>query len=34
LRDCAGSCHIYSDATLTTIKERRSGEHRVSSGDF
>lgn len=34
LRDCAGSCHIYTDATLTTIKERRSGEHRVSSGDF
>jgi hypothetical protein len=34
LRDCAGSCHIYTDSSLTTIKKRRSGEHRVNGGDF
>jgi hypothetical protein len=34
LRDCTGSCHTYTDATLTTIKKRRSGEHRVSDGGF
>jgi hypothetical protein len=34
LRDCSGSCHTYTDSTLTTIKERRSGEHRVGDGDF
>jgi hypothetical protein len=34
LRDCSGSCHIYTDATLTTIKERRDSEHRVSDGGF
>jgi hypothetical protein len=34
LRDCSGSCHTYTDSTLTTIKKRRSGEHRVGDGDF
>jgi len=34
LRDCSGSCHIYTDATLTTIKQSRNGEHRVSDGSF
>jgi hypothetical protein len=34
LRDCTGSCHVYTDATLTTIRERRSGEHRVSAGEW
>lgn len=34
LRDCAGSCHIYTDNTLTVIQERRNAEHRVSDGDF
>jgi hypothetical protein len=34
LRDCAGACHEYNDATLTTIKTRRNSEHRVSSGSF
>jgi hypothetical protein len=34
LRDCTGSCHVYTDATLTTIRDRRTGEHRVSGGDW
>jgi hypothetical protein len=27
-------CHVYTDSTLTTIKESRSGEHRVNRGDW
>lgn len=34
LRDCSGSCHVYTDATLTQIKETRNGEHRVGDKDF
>lgn len=34
LRDCTGACHLYSDATMTTIKKRRSGEHRAGRGDW
>jgi hypothetical protein len=34
LRDCTGACHVYTDASLTVIKEARSGEHRVSDGGF
>lgn len=34
LRNCAGSCHIYTDNTFTQIRRQRSGEHRSSSGDF
>jgi predicted CXXCH cytochrome family protein len=35
LRDCSGACHVYTDSSLTTIKDRRSGpEHRISGGDF
>jgi hypothetical protein len=34
LRDCTGSCHIYTNASLTTIKERRNSEHRASEGEF
>lgn len=34
LRDCTGSCHIYTDASLTVIKETRNGEHRVQDEDF
>jgi hypothetical protein len=34
LRDCSGACHVYTDASFTTIKERRNGEHRVSDGEF
>ena len=35
LRDCTGSCHVYTDSSMTTIKENRPGpEHRISAGDF
>jgi hypothetical protein len=35
LRDCTGSCHLYTDSSMTTIKERRSGpEHRVTASSF
>ena len=34
LRDCSGACHIYEDATLTTIKDFRASEHRVGDSDF
>jgi hypothetical protein len=34
LKDCAGSCHEYTDNTFTTIKKTRSGEHRSTSGGF
>ena len=32
LKNCAGSCHVYTNATLTTSKQR-SNEHRPT-GDF
>jgi hypothetical protein len=31
LRDCAGSCHLYTDNTFTTIRTSRTGHHRSSS---
>jgi hypothetical protein len=35
LRDCSGSCHVYTDSSMTTIKDNRPGpEHRISSGSF
>jgi len=35
LRDCSGSCHLYTDSGLTTIKNRRPGpEHRTTSSSF
>ncbi len=35
LRDCSGACHIYTDSSMTTIKENRPGpEHRISDGEF
>jgi len=35
LRDCSGACHMYTDSSLTTIKESRPGpEHRISDGNF
>ena len=35
LRDCSGACHVYTDATMTTIKKNRPGpEHRISDGGF
>lgn len=34
LRDCSGACHLYTDSTLTVIKQLRPGEHRVSDSGF
>jgi hypothetical protein len=34
LRDCTGSCHVYTDDTFTRIEKNRSGEHRVNKGDW
>jgi predicted CxxxxCH...CXXCH cytochrome family protein len=35
LRNCSGACHIYTDATLSTIKTRRDGpQHRVTNTRF
>jgi hypothetical protein len=35
LRDCTGACHVYTDSSLTTIKESRPGpEHRVNASEF
>jgi len=34
LKDCSGSCHEYTNASFTTIREMRSGEHRPTSGGF
>jgi hypothetical protein len=34
LRDCSGACHVYRDATLTSISRSRSGEHSPRGGEF
>jgi len=34
LRDCTGACHTYSDSSMTTIRERRTGEHSASRGEW
>jgi hypothetical protein len=34
LRDCTGACHLYTNSSLTTIKERRNSQHRVNSSSF
>jgi hypothetical protein len=35
LRNCSGACHVYTDSSLTTIKDSRPGpEHRVNDGGF
>ena len=34
LRDCSGTCHEYTDSSMTTINRFRSGEHRANDGDF
>jgi hypothetical protein len=35
LRNCSGACHVYRDAALTTVLERRPGpEHRVTNAGF
>jgi hypothetical protein len=34
LNDCAGSCHIYKDSSLSIIEERKSSKHRAGDSDF
>lgn len=34
LKNCTGSCHLYTDNTYTTILQSRSGHHRASAGSF
>ncbi len=34
LKNCAGACHEYTDATFTTIRRTRNGEHRVNANEF
>jgi len=35
LRDCSGACHVYTNSSLTVIKESRPGpEHRVNQREF
>jgi hypothetical protein len=34
LKDCSGSCHLYTDNTFTAIKKTRIGEHTSSGGGF
>lgn len=34
LKDCSGSCHVYTDPTMSQIKDTRNREHRVSDGNF
>jgi hypothetical protein len=34
LRDCSGACHVYQDATLTTIVQRRTNHHNARQGSW
>ena len=34
LKNCAGSCHLYTDNTFSSIKQSRSGKHRSTDGGF
>lgn len=34
LRDCTGACHEYTNSTFSTVREFRTGEHRVGDGEF
>jgi hypothetical protein len=35
LKDCSGSCHEYTDSTLTVIRRTRNGpQHRLTSSQF
>jgi len=34
LKDCSGSCHLYTSTTFSSIRQTRSGEHRATDGDF
>jgi hypothetical protein len=32
LKNCSGSCHVYTNSTFTTIRSTKSGEHRPTGG--
>ena len=34
LKNCAGSCHLYTDSTFSSIKTPRSSRHRSTDGGF
>jgi hypothetical protein len=35
LRNCSGACHVYTDSSMTTIRDNRPGpEHRINDGGF
>ncbi len=34
LRNCAGSCHEYTNSTFTTVNKTRTGKHRSTDGGF
>ena len=34
LQDCTGSCHVYTDSTMTQIQEVRAANHRATDGDW
>jgi hypothetical protein len=34
LKNCAGSCHLYTNNTFTTIKTTRNSKHRSTDGGF
>jgi hypothetical protein len=34
LKNCAGTCHEYTDSSMTTIYDFENSEHRVSDGSF
>ncbi len=34
LRNCAGSCHEYTDNTFTSVRTSRNAEHQPTGGGF
>jgi hypothetical protein len=34
LKNCAGTCHEYTDSSMTTISDYENGEHKVNGGGF
>ena len=34
LRNCSGACHVYTNSSLTTIKELRNSNHRSTDGGW
>jgi hypothetical protein len=34
LKNCSGSCHVYTNSTMTTISKSRTGKHSSTGGGF